>query len=130
MLTKILVNNSNNSNDYIKGAIELNLLKEALENEKIARENRLKIEEACNNYIQLMDEYKSYISENINNYLYKEQENFCKSFEGILDAAKIGDIDWFIDSANNISLQFGKQPVIKDKMDFLQKMESDETIII
>ena len=31
MLTKILVNNSNNSNDYIKGAIELNLLKEALE---------------------------------------------------------------------------------------------------
>lgn len=77
-----------------------------------------------------MDEYKSYISENINNYLYKEQEIFCKSFEGILDAAKIGDIDWFIDSANNISLQFGKQPVIKDKMDFLQKMESDETIII
>ena len=26
MLTKILVNNSNNSNDYIKGAIELNLV--------------------------------------------------------------------------------------------------------
>ena len=53
-----------------------------------------------------------------------------KSFEGILDAAKIGDINWFIDSANDISLQFGKQPVIKDTMDFLQKMESDETIII
>ena len=77
-----------------------------------------------------MEEYKSYISENINNYLYKEQDIFSKSFEGILDAAKIGDIDWFIDSTNNISLQFGKQPVIKDKIDFLQKMESDETIII
>jgi hypothetical protein len=115
---------------YSLSAASFGFLKEALENEKIARENRLKIEEACNNYIQLMDEYKSYISENINNYLYKEQEIFCKSFEGILDAAKIGDIDWFIDSANNISLQFGKQPVIKDKMDFLQKMESDETIII
>lgn len=115
---------------YSLSAASFGFLKEALENEKIARENRLKIEEACNNYIQLMDEYKSYISENINNYLYKEQENFCKSFEGILDAAKIGDIDWFIDSANNISLQFGKRPVIKDKMDFLQKMESDETIII
>ena len=57
-------------------------------------------------------------------------DNFSKSFEGILDAAKIGDINWFIDSANDISLQFGKQPVIKDTMDFLQKMESDETIII
>ena len=87
-------------------------------------------EDSINNYIQFMDEYKSYISENINNYLYKEQDIFSKSFEGILDAAKIGDINWFIDSANDISLQFGKQPVIKDTMDFLQKMESDETIII
>ena len=31
MLVKILVNNTNNSNGYIKGTIELNLLKEALE---------------------------------------------------------------------------------------------------
>ena len=31
MLVKILVNNTNNSNCYIKGTIELNLLKEALE---------------------------------------------------------------------------------------------------
>ena len=115
---------------YSLSAASFGFLKEALENEKIARENRIKIEEACNNYIQFMDEYKSYISENINNYLYKEQDNFSKSFEGILDAAKIGDINWFIDSANDISLQFGKQPVIKDTMDFLQKMESDETIII
>lgn len=115
---------------YSLSAASFGFLKEALENEKIARENRLKIEEACNNYIQFMDEYKSYISENINNYLYKEQDIFSKSFEGILDAAKIGDINWFIDSANDISLQFGKQPVIKDTMDFLQKMESDETIII
>ncbi len=28
MLVKILVNNTNNSNGYIKGTIELNLLKE------------------------------------------------------------------------------------------------------
>lgn len=115
---------------YSISAASFGFLKEALENEKIARENRIKIEEACNNYIQLMDEYKIIVSENINNYLYKEQDLFSKSFEGILDAAKIGDIDWFIDSANNISLQFGKEPIIKDKMDFLRKMESDETIII
>jgi len=115
---------------YSISAASFGFLKEALENEKIARENRIKIEEACYNYIQLMDEYKIIVSENINNYLYKEQDLFSKSFEGILDAAKIGDIDWFIDSANNISLQFGKEPIIKDKMDFLQKMESDETIII
>ena len=31
MLVKILVNNTNNSNGYIKGTVELNLLKEALE---------------------------------------------------------------------------------------------------
>ena len=115
---------------YSISAASFGFLKEALENEKIARENRIKIEEACNNYIQLMDEYKIFVSENINNYLYKEQDLFSKSFEGILDAAKIGDIDWFIDSANNISIQFGKEPIIKDKMDFLRKMESDETIII
>ena len=80
---------------------------------KIARENRIKIEEACNNYIQLMVNIRFFVSENINNYLYKEQDLFSKSFEGILDAAKIGDIDWFIDSANNISIQFGKEPIIK-----------------
>ena len=39
MLTKILVNNSNNSNDYIKGAIELNLLKEALEKNAITEDS-------------------------------------------------------------------------------------------
>lgn len=39
MLTKILVNNSNNSNDYIKGAIELKLLKEALEKNAITEDS-------------------------------------------------------------------------------------------
>ena len=115
---------------YSLSAATFGFLKESLENEKIARENRVKIEIACNEYIRMMEEYKIFIHQNINKYLSSELTNFSKSFDGILDAAKIGDIEWFIDSANEVSKQFGKKPIISDKDDFIEKMTSDEPFVL
>ena len=57
MLTKILVNNSNNSNDYIKGAIELNLLKEALEKNAITEDSYYYLKD------KIIKEYKIFLND-------------------------------------------------------------------
>ena len=47
---------------------------------------------------------------------------FRESFSGIKDALAIGDIDWFIESANNITESFGGQKTFSSMEDFNTKM--------
>ena len=44
----------------------------------------------------------------IEQYLSDTTELFHESFDGIKNALAIGDVDWFIDSANKVTKSLGK----------------------
>ncbi|MEG1550801.1 MAG: hypothetical protein RR355_00860 [Oscillospiraceae bacterium] len=83
--------------------IFLSFLKEA----KLAKEERLQIEKACAEHIKLIKEYRIEMEQIIQEYFVTHIEIFHKSFENIKDALKIGNIDGFIDSTNNITKKLG-----------------------
>ena len=52
---------------------------------------------------------------------------FRESFLGIKNAFALGDVDWFIESSNNIVKAFGGEPSFSNMDDFNQKMLNGST---
>lgn len=115
---------------YALSSATFSLLKNALEEEKLAKENRLLIEKACAEYIQKMEYHKKYLEEIVNKYLIEEIDSFNKSFSGILDALDIGDTEWFVDCCNSITKQYGGNPLGETQEEFNQKMIKKDVFIL
>lgn len=96
----------------------VNSLKEA----ELAHEERLVIERACEEHIALIREYRAQMNGIINSYLIESMDTFTESFAGIKDALVIGDVDMFIESANDITESLGGNVPFRDFDDFNEKM--------
>jgi len=115
---------------YALSSATFSLLKNALEEEKLAKENRILIEKACAEHIQKMEYHKKYLEEIVNKYLTEEIDSFNKSFSGILDALDIGDTEWFIDCCNSITKQYGGNPLGETQEEFNKKMIEKDVFIL
>lgn len=95
----------------------------ALKAGKLADEERVRIEQACNEHIKLLREYRAELENMVEQYLSDTTELFRESFDGIKNALAIGDVDWLIDSANKVTKGLGKE-VQYNNMDEFDTMMS------
>ena len=103
------------------------VLTDALKDEKLAREERIQIEQACEEHIKLIREYRAEMEKLISEYLAESMDVFRESFSGIKNALAIGDVDWFIDSANSITEQFGGKTSFSNMDEFDSMMLNGST---
>ena len=113
---------------YALASASYGTLLDALKQADRASQERIQIEKACEEQIQLIREYRSQVDSLISEYLLSYTTVFQKSFTGIIDALEIGDADALIFSANQISESLGKHPLFKNKAEFDALMNSKEPI--
>lgn len=80
-----------------------NELKNALKEEKLACENRIRIEKECSEAIKLIRQYRSEMKVIINNYLSDYTSTFNCAFEQMLNSLELNNVDGFIAGANTIT---------------------------
>lgn len=102
----------------------LNALKEA----DCAHEERVRIEQECEQQIQLIKEYRKEIESLIGEYLSRNMTIFQESFDGIKNTLSIGDVDGFILSANAITQSLGKEVLLHSICGLDDLMENENTI--
>lgn len=111
---------------YTLSATCYGILVDSLERERKAREHRIQVEKACQEYIRIMRESRVRMEAIIHEYLEEYENVFEESFAGLKDALAIGDVDLYIESTNNIREKFDSKAVFRDKEDFDRMMDSDE----
>ncbi len=111
---------------YALTSATYSVLVTSLKEEKMAHEQRLQIEKACEEHIKLMREYRRELEGLISEYLSESMDVFRESFSEIKNALAIGDVDWFIESTNNITNAFGGNVSFTSMDDFNDKMLNGE----
>lgn len=111
---------------YAISSASYGILTQSLKEEKIAHEQRVLIENACREHIKLIRQYRAEMEEIINKYLIESMSVFRDSFSGISNAFALGDADWFIDSANEITETFGGKKSFDSIEEFDEMMLTDE----
>lgn len=112
---------------YALSSATYGILTQSLREAKLAREERIQIEAACNEYIKMTREYRAMMESIIEVYLIDSMQIFRESFTGIKSALAIGDVDWFIESTNTIMESFGGKASFSSMEDFNSKMIAGST---
>ena len=112
---------------YALSSATYGILMSSLKEAKLAHEERIAIEKACEEHIQMIREYRAQMNAIIEEYLSETMEVFNQSFSGIKDALAIGDVDLLIESANNIIDSLGGNKPFETMDEFNEKMLSGET---
>ena len=107
---------------YALSSSAYGILTQSLKEEKLAKEERRMVEQACEEHIKMIREYRAEVEVIINKYLIDSMDVFRESFSGIKNALDIGDVDWVIDSANEITEAFGGNSNFKSMDEFNDKM--------
>lgn len=107
---------------YALSSATYGILTQSLKDEKLAREERVQIEKACEEHIKMIREYRAEMEKIISEYLSESMDIFRESFTGIKNALAIGDVDWFIDSTNKITESFGGEASFSSMEEFSSKM--------
>lgn len=107
---------------YALSSATYGILTQSLKEEKLAHEQRIAIEKACDEHIKMIREYRAELEKIINEYLLDSMDVFRESFSGIKNALAIGDVDWFIESTNTITQSFGGEAPFSNIEDFNSKM--------
>lgn len=115
---------------YALSSATYKILLTSLEDAKLAREERIAIEKACEEHIEMIREYRMQMNVIIQEYLSDRQEIFNESYRGIKDALVIGDVDLFIDSANKITDSLGGNKPFETIDEFYTKMSNGEGFTI
>lgn len=112
---------------YVLSSASYGILTSSLREAKLAREERIAIEKACEEHIKMIREYRAEMNAIIEEHLSATMGMFNESFSGIKDALKIGDVDWVIDSANNITESLGGNKPFETMDEFNEKMLNKTT---
>lgn len=115
---------------YTLSSATYGILTSSLKEAKIAHEERIAIEKACEEHIKLIREYRVQMNAIIEEYLADSMEIFNESFDGIKAALAIGDIDLLIESANSITDALGGNKPFETMEDFDKKMLSGATFVL
>lgn len=112
---------------YALSSATYGILTNSLKEEKFAHEQRIQIEAVCEEHIKMIREYRVEMERIIQEYLIESMDIFRESFTGIKNALAIGDVDWFIESTNTISENFGRKASFSSMEDFNTKMITGST---
>lgn len=97
---------------------------------KLAREERLRIERECQEAIARIREYRAQMEEMISRYLTEHITAFHSAFDTMKEALGIGDVDGFIAGANMITKKLGGRVQFEDMGSFDALMMSDEAFVL
>ena len=112
---------------YALSSATYGILMSSLKEAKLAREERIAIEKACEEHIKMIREYRAQMNAIIEEYLSETMEIFNESFSGIKAALEIGDVDLLIDSTNSITDALGGNKPFETMDDFNNKMLTGTT---
>ncbi len=112
---------------YAISSATYGVLMDSLKDAKLAKEEREIIEQACEEHIKMLRQYRTEMDKIINAYLVDSMDLFRESFSGIKNALAIGDVDWVIDSANAITENFGGKAQFSSMDEFNEKMLNGST---
>ena len=107
---------------YALSSAAYGILVRSLKDERLAHNERIQIEKACEEHIKLIREYRAEMEKLIREYLSDSMDIFRESFSGIKNALAIGDVDWFVESANTITESFGGEVSFSTIEEFNSKM--------
>ncbi len=107
---------------YALSSATYGILTQSLRDEKVAHKERMEIERACEEHIKMIREYRAEMEKFTSEYLSESMDIFRESFAGIKNAFAIGDVDWFIESANMITENFGGEASFSSMEEFNSKM--------
>lgn len=107
---------------YALSSATYGVLMSSLKESKLAHEERIAIEKVCEEHIKLIREYREQVNKIINEYLSDSMEYFNESFSGIKKALEIGDVDLFIENANEITESLGGNKPFENMDEFNNKM--------
>lgn len=115
---------------YALSSATYGVLVGSLKEANLAHEERIAIEQACEEHIKMIREYRTQMNAIINEYLSETTEIFNESFSGIKDALAIGDIDLLIESSNAITDALGGNKPFETMDEFNSKMLFGETFTL
>lgn len=115
---------------YALSSATYGVLVSSLKEAKLAREERIAIEKACREHIQMIREYRLQMNAVIETYLSDTMDVFHAAFTGIKSALAIGDVDLLIEGANGITEALGGKKPFETMDDFNEKMLAGETFIL
>ena len=112
---------------YALSSATYGVLVGSLKDAKLAHEERIAIEKACEEHIKMIREYRAQMNAIINDYLAETADVFNESFTGIKDALSIGDVDLLIESTNTITDALGGNKPFESMDEFNNKMLLGDT---
>jgi len=115
---------------YALSSATYGVLMSSLKEAKIAREERIAVEKACEEHKKMIREYRAQLDSIIEEYLSDRMEIFNDSFSGIKESLAIGDVDLLIESANSITDTLGGKKPFETMDDFNSKMLLGETFTL
>lgn len=115
---------------YALSSATYGVLMSSLKEAKLAREERIAVEKACEEHKKMIREYRAQLDSIIEEYLFDRMEIFNDSFSGIKESLAIGDVDLLIESANSITDALGGKKPFETMDDFNSKMLLGETFTL
>lgn len=101
------------------------VLTDSLKEAKLAHEERLRVEQECEQMIQIIRECRLELERLTAEYLLSYTSQFQSAFDSIKTALAIGDVDGFIQGANSISETMGRSVQFNSMSEFDAIMASD-----
>jgi len=102
----------------------------ALQEAKLAREERIRIEKECEEAIKMIRQYRAEMEKLISRYLSDHINTFHAAFDDMKNALRIGDVDGFIAGANTITRKLGGKPQFNTFSEFDSLMRKKEELIL
>lgn len=107
---------------YAISSAAYGILTESLNDAKLAHEQRIQIEKACEIHMKMIRGYRTEMELIINKYLIESMDIFRDLFSGIKNALAIGDVDCFIEGTNKITEKLGGSTSFSSREEFDSKM--------
>ena len=113
---------------YAMSSAYYNSLVTALNEAKVAHEERLRIEAECQVAVKAIREYRFEMELAIRNYFQENITIFTNAFAVMDEAYQIGDAKSFIEGANMITRQLGQKPLFDNSAELDKLMENPAPI--
>lgn len=105
-------------------------LVQALNEAKLAKEERIRIEKECEEAITAIRAYRQEMNTLMDSYFTEYNTAFNQAFSDIKSALSIGDVDGFIDGVNQITRKLGGQVEFNTMKEFESRMEDDTPFVL
>lgn len=106
---------------YAVASASYGILVNALKEADFAAKERARIEQACEEQIRLIREYRDEMERTISKYLLSNATIFHNAFSEMKSALEIGNVDGVISASNQVTEALGKKVLFKD-MDGFEKL--------